>query len=309
MAINYEGLFRILDSKKITLSKMTEDLKISSTTRSKFAKGQYVSLQTLELICKYLGVAINDIMTFTVINNTTILYSRLNEEMINKIKNGIYHETQIIMTFNSNHIEGSRLTFDQTRYIFETNTIGLNNDEVINIDDLIETKNHFRAINFIIENSLKPVSEDMIKELHKILKDGTSDAKLAWFNVGEYKSRPNTVGGSSTTHPKDVASKMSSLIGLYENKDTYLFEDIIDFHYQFEKIHPFQDGNGRVGRLIAFKECLRHGIVPFTISDDLKMFYYHGLKEYKNEKGYLIDTCLTGQDKYKRLLDLYEISY
>jgi len=238
-----------------------------------------------------------------------MLYERLKEEMSHKIKGGIYHETQILLTYNSNHIEGSRLTPDQTRYIFETNTIGLEEDTTVNIDDVIETQNHFKCIDYMIKSALEPLSETLIKDLHRILKSGTSDAKLEWFNVGDYKLRPNVVGGRETTKPSEVSAAMSSLIGKYENKKAFSFEDIIEFHYNFEIIHPFQDGNGRVGRLIVFKECLRHGIVPFTIDESIKLFYYRGLKEWKNEKGFLVETCLAGQDKYKKLMDIFEINY
>lgn len=309
MAINYKGLFKILEERKISLTDMSDDLKLSSVTRAKFRKGEYVSLQTLEAICKYLSVNVNDIFAFETPNTPSILYTRLKEEMDHRIKGGIYHETQILMTYNSNHIEGSILTHQQTRYIFETNTIGLDKDHTINIDDLIETQNHFRCIDYMIKCALEPLSESLIKDLHRILKTGTSDAKLDWFNVGEYKKRPNTVGGIETTSPDNVHKEMSSLIGRYETKTNFTFEDIIHFHYEFESIHPFQDGNGRVGRLIAFKECLRHGLIPFTIDDSLKMFYYRGLKMWKTEKGYLLETCLAGQDKYKRLLDTFAINY
>ncbi len=309
MSINYKGLFEVLNKKQISISKLSADLKISSATRAKFKKGEYVSLQTIEAICKYLSVNINDILTFVTIDRPSILYHRLKEEMTHKIKGSIYHETQILMTYNSNHIEGSKLTSDQTRYIFETNTIGLDQDQTVNIDDVIETQNHFRCIDFMIKSALEPLSESLIQDMHKKLKTGTSDARLEWFNVGEYKLRPNTVGGVETTKPEHVQSDMASLIGKYENKAAYSFEDLIDFHYQFECIHPFQDGNGRVGRLIAFKECLRHGFVPFTIDESIKLFYYRGLKEWKNEKGYLIDTCLSGQDQYKKLLDMFNIDY
>jgi len=284
-------------------------LGVSEATRAKFKKNEYVSLQTLESICRYLSVSVNEIVSFETVENPSLLYKRLKEEMVHKIKGGIYDETQILLTYNSNHIEGSRLTPDQTRYIFETNTIGLDKDTTVNIDDVIETQNHFKCIDYMIKSSLEPLSEDLIKDLHRILKSGTSDAKLEWFNVGEYKLRPNVVGGSKTTKPSDVSVAMASLIGKYENKKTFSFEDIIEFHYNFEIIHPFQDGNGRVGRLIAFKECLRHGIVPFTIDESIKLFYYRGLKEWENEKGFLLETCLTGQDKYKKLMDLFEINY
>lgn len=309
MSVDYKGLFNVIEHKNITLSKLCDDLKISSATRAKFKKGDYVSLQILESICKYLNTSLNDIVNFVTIKNPSPLLARLLEEMHNKIKGGIYHETQILLTYNSNHIEGSKLTADQTRYIFETNTIGMDDKSSINVDDVIETQNHFRCIDHILKTALEPISETLIKDLHRILKTGTSDSKLTWFNVGDYKQRPNTVGGVATTKPKDVETELKTLIGLYENKSTYTFRDIVEFHHQFECIHPFQDGNGRVGRLIAFKECLRHGFVPFTIDNEIKMFYYRGLKEWNKDQNYLMDTCLMGQDKYKKLLDLFEISF
>lgn len=308
MPVNYKGLFKVLEEKSIKLSQMSKDLALSSKTSAKFMKDEYVSLQTIESVCKYLNTPLDDIVKFEVIHHRSMLYDRLIEEMTYKIKGGIYHETQILMTYNSNHIEGSKLTSDQTRYIFETNTIGLDEKKAINIDDIIETQNHFRCIDNMIKTAFEPLSESLIKDLHKILKSGTTDAKLDWFMVGDYKIRPNTVGGLETSSPKEVSTHMSTLIGKYENKKTFSFEDILDFHYDFERIHPFQDGNGRVGRLIAFKECLRHGYTPFTIDEEIKLFYYRGLKEWKNEKGFLMDTCLSGQDKYKKLLTIFDIN-
>lgn len=232
----------------------------------------------------------------------------LQEEKKNRHSGGIYHKTQIDLTYNSNHIEGSRLTHDQTRYIFETNTIGVEN-EVLNVDDVIETANHFRCIDTIIDYARVALTEKFIKELHSTLKSGTSDSRKAWFAVGDYKKRPNEVGGRETTLPEDVAKEMKALLQEYNSKEDKSLEDIIDFHVKFERIHPFQDGNGRVGRLIMFKECLKYNIVPFIIEDSLKMFYYRGLKEWNNEKGYLTDTCLTAQDKYKAYLDYFRIKY
>ena len=232
----------------------------------------------------------------------------LQEQKSSRYSGGIYHKTQIELTYNSNHMEGSRLTHDQTRYIFETNTIGVEK-EVLNVDDLIETANHFRCIDMIIDNAKAPLTEKLIKELHLVLKNGTSDSRKDWFAVGAYKKMPNEVGGMDTALPEEVAEKMKALLAEYNRKDEKTFEDILDFHVQFERIHPFQDGNGRVGRLIMFKECLKYNIVPFIIEDDLKMFYYRGLKEWNNEKGYLKDTCLTAQDKYKTYLDYFRIDY
>ena len=236
------------------------------------------------------------------------LLNILKEQKDMKFKGGIYHKTQIELTYNSNHIEGSRLTEDQTRYIFETNTIGVS-DETVNVDDVIETANHFKCIDYIIDNAQKPLSEAMIKELHFMLKVGTSDSRKDWFRVGEYKKLPNEVGGEDTTLPENVKEEINKLLDAYKNKETKTIEDIIEFHKNFEKIHPFQDGNGRVGRLIMFKECLANNIVPFIIDSEHKMFYYRGLKEWNNERGYLIDTCLSCQDQYKRYLDYFRIEY
>lgn len=232
----------------------------------------------------------------------------LKEQKANKYSGGIYHKTQIDLTYNSNHIEGSHLTHEQTRYIFETNTIGVEK-EVLNVDDVIETANHFRCIDMIIEHAKADLTEKLIKELHLIMKNGTSDSRKDWFTVGAYKKLPNEVGGMNTALPEEVADKTKTLLTEYNAKDEKSFEDILDFHVKFESIHPFQDGNGRVGRLIMFKECLKNNIVPFIIEDNLKMFYYRGLKEWNNEKGYLTDTCLTAQDKYKAYLDYFRIAY
>ena len=232
----------------------------------------------------------------------------LKEQKAGKYSGGIYHKTQIELTYNSNHIEGSRLTHDQTRYIFETNTIGVEK-EVLNVDDVIETVNHFHCIDIIIDSARAVLTEKFIKDLHFILKNGTSDSRKDWFAVGDYKKLPNEVGGMDTTIPEEVANKMKTLLMEYNAKDAKTFEDILDFHVKFERIHPFQDGNGRIGRLIMFKECLKNNIVPFIVDDNLKMFYYRGLKEWDNEKGYLTDTCLAAQDKYKAYLDYFRIVY
>ena len=232
----------------------------------------------------------------------------LKEQKASKYSGGIYHKTQIDLTYNSNHIEGSRLTHDQTRYIFETNTIGVEK-EVLNVDDVIETVNHFRCIDIIIDHARAVLTEKFTKELHLVLKNGTSDSRKDWFAVGDYKKLPNEVGGMDTTIPEEVADKMKTLLTEYNTKGKKKFEDILDFHVKFERIHPFQDGNGRIGRLIMFKECLKNNIVPFIVDDNLKMFYYRGLKEWDNEKGYLTDTCLAAQDKYKAYLDYFRIVY
>ena len=236
------------------------------------------------------------------------LLERLSAERRAKISGGIYHKVQIEFTYNSNHIEGSRLTHDQTRYIFETNTIGIGGGSV-KVDDIVETANHFRCIDLIIENAKRPISEALIKELHRTLKNGTTDARQDWFAVGDYKRLPNTVGNMDTTLPEDVPQKIQELLFEYNAKKEKTFDDLLDFHYKFECIHPFQDGNGRIGRLLLFKDCLKHDIVPFIIDEELKLFYYRGLKEWKNERGYLRDTCLTAQDKFKRYLDYFKVPY
>lgn len=232
----------------------------------------------------------------------------LRQEKKAKLKGSIYHKTQIDLTYNSNNIEGSRLTHDQTRYIFETNTIGIEG-ESIRVDDIIETTNHFRCIDLIIDRAEERLTESLIKELHLILKSGTSDSRKDWFTVGDYKRLPNEVGGNETTAPEDVHREMQALLKEYNGKKQKSFEDIIDLHQRFESIHPFQDGNGRVGRLVMFKECLANGYVPFIITEELKMFYYRGLREWSNLRGYLLDTCLAAQDNYKAMLDYFKIKY
>ena len=239
-------------------------------------------------------------------NRNKLLLDILQEEKSSGYSGGIYHKTQIELTYNSNHIEGSSLTHEQTRYIFETNTIGVE-DGSLNVDDVIETANHFRLVSLIIDNAKSVLTEEFIKELHLLLKNGTSDSRRDWFVVGDYKKLPNEVGGMNTTPPEEVSGKMQELLNEYNVKEEKSLEDILDLHVKFEKIHPFQDGNGRVGRLIMFKECLKYNIVPFIIEDDLKMFYYRGLAEWDIERGYLRDTCLTAQDRYKVYLDYFRI--
>ena len=235
------------------------------------------------------------------------LLTAMTEQMEMRMKGGIYHKTQIDLTYNSNHIEGSRLSHEQTRYIFETNTIGVT-QEAVNVNDIVETVNHFRCIDLVIEHATDELSIDFIKELHKVLKTGTSDNRKDWFAVGDYKRLPNEVGGEETCPPEQVAERMEEMLANYQNSKQQ-FEDILDLHVRFERIHPFQDGNGRVGRLIMFKECLCSGIVPFIITDELKMFYYRGLSEWGHVNGYLTDTCLTAQDQYKTSLDYFRIKY
>ena len=258
------------------------------------------------------------------------LLAMLREQKASRLKGGIYHRTQIDLTYNSNHIEGSRLTHDQTRFIFETNTIGIS-DGIVNVDDIVETVNHFRCLDYIIDHAEEPLSESLIKQLHLLLKTGTSDSQKEWFAVGDYKRLPNEVGGIETCPPQEVHREMKNLISDYNHckknvikrepckpvcrwpsvniLSKKVLEHILDFHVRFEQIHPFQDGNGRVGRLIMFKECLANGIIPFIITDELKLFYYRGLHEWGHINGFLTDTCLTAQDQYKSLLDYFKISY
>ena len=232
----------------------------------------------------------------------------LSAERKEKLSGGIYHKVQIELTYNSNHIEGSRLTHDQTRYIFETNTIGIGGGSV-RVDDIVETANHFKCIDMVIENAKKPITETFIKELHRTLKSGTTDARRDWFAVGDYKRLPNTVGDMATAQPEEVSLKMKKLLFEYNAKKEKTLDDLLEFHYQFERIHPFQDGNGRIGRLLLFKECLKCNIVPFIIDEELKLFYYRGLKEWRSERGYLRETCLMAQDKFKRYLDYFKVPY
>ena len=234
------------------------------------------------------------------------LLARLREEKAAKTKGGIYHKVQVELTYNSNHIEGSRLSLDQTRLIFETATVGVQ-EGVVRVDDIVEAQNHFRAVDYIIDKAKAPLSEGMIKELHRILKTATTDSTRDWFAIGDYKRLPNEVAGRKTTPPEDVVEEVKALLGAYNPRATHSFEEIVDFHVRFERIHPFQDGNGRVGRLVMFKECLASNVVPFIIADDMKEFYYRGLTEWDNEKGYLIDTCLAAQDAFESALDYFRI--
>ena len=232
----------------------------------------------------------------------------LQAEKASRLSGGIYHKVQIDFTYNSNHMEGSRLTHDQTRYIFETNTIGVH-ETTLNVDDIVETANHFRCIDLIIDRAGSLINEALIKQLHAMLKNGTSDSRKDWFAVGDYKKLPNEVGGKVTALPKEVPAKMKELVAAYNAKKERTFDELLDFHYRFECLHPFQDGNGRIGRLLLFKECLRYNIVPFIIDEESKLFYYRGLKEWQNERGFLRDTCLAAQDKFKTYLDYFQISY
>ena len=300
--ISYEGLLSKLNAKGLTKTALTDELGISSRTVAKIGRGEKIAAHVLAKIAAYLSCTPEEL--YRSISENLLLQTLRDEKSI-RMPGGLYHELQARMTYNSNHIEGSKLSEDQTRLIFETNTVDVG--EGIPVDDIIETVNHFRAIDYVIDHAEEPLTEDIIKELHRILKQSTKDSTLSWFAVGDYKKRANVVGGHETAKPKDVPARMKALLSDYESLDAVSIENVIEFHYNFERIHPFQDGNGRVGRLIALKECLRHSIVPFIIEDSKKMFYYRGLSEWESERGYLTDTCLDGQDTFKKLLSMFDI--
>lgn len=302
MHYSYDGLNRILSSRNLTKSSLCTELGISSRTIAKIAKGEKIADHVLKKIAAYFSCSVSDLCAQ---RSDNLILQVLRDEKKAKVSGGLYHELQVRMTYNSNHMEGSKLSEDQTRLIFETNTI--DSGDGVPVDDIIETVNHFRAIDYVIDVAEEALSEKIIKNLHKILKQSTKDSSLSWFAVGDYKKRANTVGGKETVKPKDVQAKMAALLDAYNAVTPVSIDDIISFHHDFEAIHPFQDGNGRVGRLIALKECLRFNIVPFIIEDTKKSFYYRGLSEWDNEKGFLTDTCLDGQDTFKKLLALFDI--
>lgn len=299
---SYDGLLRKLEEKGLTKTDLTEKLGISSRTVAKISRGEKIADHVLKKIADFLGCTAEELCRS--VSDNALLQTLRDEKSI-RMPGGLYHELQVRMTYNSNHIEGSKLSEDQTRLIFETNTVDVG--EGIPVDDIIETVNHFRAIDYVIDVAEEPLTESIIKELHRILKQSTKDSTLSWFAVGDYKKRPNVVGGRETAKPKDVPVRMKALLDDYAALPTVTVNDIIRFHYSFERIHPFQDGNGRVGRLVALKECLRYGIVPFIIEDSKKMFYYRGLSEWEQEPGYLTDTCLDGQDTFRKLIAMFDI--
>ena len=302
--VSYDGLYEQLQKKGITKTDLTSEIGISSRTIAKIAKGEKLSRKTMQKIADYLGCEAGDLCRE---KSDNAILQILRDEKEAKISGGLYHELQVRMTYNSNHIEGSKLTEDQTRLIFETNTIDVGDG--VPVDDILETVHHFRAIDYVIDTAEEELSEEIIKHLHYILKHDTKDSTLSWFAVGDYKRRANMVGGRETAKPKDVPKRMKALLGDYNARDTVTVNDVIALHAEFEYIHPFQDGNGRVGRLVALKECLRHNIIPFIIEDSKKNFYYRGLSEWRNEKGWLTDTCLDGQDTFIRLLDMLDIPH
>ena len=301
--ILYEGLENALKEKGIRKTDLALRLGISTRTIAKIAKGEKLSKRSMQKIADYLGK--DPAVLMQEVSDNRILQV-LREEKEMKLSGGLYHELQVRMTYNSNHIEGSRLSEDQTRLIFETNTIDA--CEGVPVDDILETVHHFRAIDYVIDTAEEALTEEIIKHLHFIIKHDTKDSTLSWFAVGDYKKRANVVGGRDTAKPSEVHARMKQLLEEYNVKENVTVEDIIALHAEFEYIHPFQDGNGRVGRLIALKECLRHNVIPFIIEDSKKNFYYRGLKEWRNEKGWLTDTCLDGQDTFVRLLDMLEIA-
>ena len=297
------------ENKKMTQNDLANILEVSSGTISKTESGALEpNIESLKKLADLFGITIDELLKdeekFDFSNVNVLKALREQKEM--KLKGNLYHQTQVSFAYNTNHIEGSTLTEDQTRYIFETNTILFEGDTVAKVDDILETSNHFKLVDYMLEFADKKLTEKMIKEFHKILKEGTSDSRVEWFNVGEYKQRANTIGnGIKTTSPNNVEKDMSKLMDWYNSLKQITIKEIIEFHYRFESIHPFQDGNGRIGRIIMFKECLKNNIIPFIIQDANKLFYYRGLREYKSEKGYLTDTCLNAQDQYIKMIEYY----
>ena len=309
MKCSYAPLFETLKTKGLNKTALFKGAKLSSATLAKLGNNEPVSLDIIGRICTFLGVTPEKVVSFIPDEKISPFYQALLNEMRCGTKGGIYHEFQIVMTYNSNHIEGNRLTEDDTRYIFDTNTLLPDGSRVVSVNDISETINHFDCIRYVINNAMEPLNEDFIKRLHYILKNNTSDSKLPGFNVGEYKGMPNVVGGKKTIAPGKVRAEMAKLLSSYYSNNSINFEDIVEFHYRFESIHPFQDGNGRVGRLVMMKECLRLGYLPVIIDDEIKLFYYRGLREYDQAKGYLIDTCKAGQDKVRKLCAYFEIPF
>ena len=302
-----EKIKKYREEKKMTQMEVAEVLEVKPATISKYEAGALEpNIESLKKLAELFEVSVDELLKedeFDVSKINVLKVLREQKEM--KLKGNLYHNTQIIFAYNTNHIEGSKLTEDQTRYIYETNTLLTEKETITNIDDIIETANHFKLVDYMLDAADKKLTEEMIKEFHKILKEGTSDSRKDWFNVGEYKKLANEAGNMKTTLPKNVKKDMVKLMQWYNSLDKITIKEIIEFHVRFERIHPFQDGNGRVGRIIAFKECLKNNIVPFIILDKDKLFYYRGLKEYKNEKGYLIDTCLNAQDQYSNIIKYF----
>lgn len=296
------------EANKMTQKDIAEILEVEPGTISKYESGMIEpNIESLKRLAETFNITVDELIKEEKFDVSKInVLETLREQKEMGLKGNLYHNTQIIFAYNTNHIEGSTLTEDQTRYIFETNTILFEDNTIAKVDDILETSNHFQLVDYMLDVADKKLNEKMIKEFHKILKNGTSDSRVDWFNVGEYKQKANKIGsGISTTLPSNVEKEMAKLMGWYNSIKEITIKEIIEFHYRFEKIHPFQDGNGRVGRIIMFKECLKNNIIPFIILDKDKLFYYRGLKEYKNENGYLIDTCLNAQDQYKNMIEYY----
>ena len=299
------------ENKKMTQNEIAEILEVSPATISKYESGLLEpNIESLKRLAELFEVSIDELLKdeeekFDISKNNILDILREQKEM--KLKGNLYHNTQIVFAYNTNHIEGSKLTEDQTRFIYETNTLLVEKDTITDLDDILETANHFKLVDYMLDIANKKLTEKMIKEFHKILKEGTSDSRKDWFVVGDYKKLANEVGGVKTTDPKNVEKEMKKLLEWYESLSKITINEIIEFHAKFEKIHPFQDGNGRIGRIIAFKECLKNNIVPFIILDKDKLFYYRGLNQYQTnkEKGYLIDTCLNAQDQYIKMIEYY----
>ena len=296
--------------KKMTQKDIAEILEVEPGTISKYESGIIEpNIESLKRLAETFNITvdelINDEEKFDISKINVLEVLREQKEM--GLKGNLYHNTQIIFAYNTNHIEGSKLTEDQTRYIYETNTILFEEETIASVDDILETANHFKLVDYMLDVANESLTEEMIKKFHKILKEGTIDSRKDWFNVGEYKKLANEAGAMSTSSPKQTPKDMQKLMQWYNSLPEVTIQDIIEFHARFEKIHPFQDGNGRIGRMIMFKECLKNNIIPFIILDKDKLFYYRGLKEYQNktEKGYLIDTCLNAQDQYTKMIEYY----
>ena len=297
------------ENKNMTQNDLADILEVSAGTVSKYESGNLEpSIESIKRLAEVFEISIDELLNdkedkFDISKINVLDILREQKEM--KLKGNLYHQTQVSFAYNTNHIEGSTLTEAQTRYIFETNTILFEGDTVTKVDDILETANHFKLVDYMLDVAEEKLTEEMIKEFHKILKEGTSDSRKEWFNVGEYKKLANEAGNMQTSLPKNVVKDMAKLIEWYNTLEKITIKEIIEFHFRFERIHPFQDGNGRVGRIIAFKECLKNNIVPFIILDKDKLFYYRGLKKYKNEKGFLTDTCLNAQDQYIKMIEYY----
>ena len=297
------------ENKKMTQNEIADILDVSPATVSKYESGALEpNIESLKRLSELFEISIDELLNDEEekfdISKINVL-DTLREQKDMKLKGNLYHQTQVSFAYNTNHIEGSTLTEDQTRYIFETNTILFEGDTIAKVDDILETSNHFKLVDYMLDIAEEKLTEDIMKEFHKILKEGTMDSRRDWFMVGDYKKVVNEAGGIKTTEPKNVQRDMSKLMEWYNSLEKITINEIVEFHVRFERIHPFQDGNGRVGRIIMFKECLKNGIVPFIILDKDKLFYYRGLKEYKSEKGYLVDTCLNAQDQYINMMEYY----